>query len=213
MKFTKAVLCGSALMDFLAATSPASAGGRTERLRGDFAIIGSNVCVNSLATLAPSYVPPAGFNSTTLAPNPGPTSVSSNSFNGVITFNGDGTAAFAGRFVSLGNPGAATAIDATAPSTYSVEADGTLTFVNGTATSTSVANPGVVTAISGVPPFVGRVSSDGKSITLGSYDPGVETLTQVVGPFAGLVQTLRICHRAWMGIRIGKNPGSFGNGD
>jgi len=210
MRFVKAVSGSCALMAFLAASSPATAEWRTEKLRGDFAIIGDNVCVNSLAT---STQPPAGF--TNLAPNTGtPISVSSNSFNGVITFNGDGTAAFAGRFVTLGHPGAAGAVDATAPSTYSVAADRTLTFVNGPSVSTSVAGPasGQVTSVSDVPPLIGRVSSDGDSITLGSFNPGVETLTQLV-PNPGLVTSVRICHRAYSGIRIGKKPRSFGKDD
>lgn len=191
MQIVKAVIGSFASMAFLAAP-PAFAQSRTEQLRGDFAFTDSTVCVNSLS----------GF--TNLVPN-GPSSVLTFSFTGVLTFNGDGTGSLSARGVFLNNPGAASATDSTADFTYSVAADRTLTFDQGTTSSTFVAGPstGQTTTISAIPTLVGHMSSNRKSIVLGSFDPGVEVVS------SGLQ---RICHRSRTAIRIG-GAGSEGNGD
>jgi hypothetical protein len=185
---------------------------RTHRLKGDFAFSGSAVCVNSSAIITPtSYTPPPGF-SVNLVPI-GPSFVNTNSIQGVLTFNGDGTGSSVLRFVSLGSPGAASAIDTSQQFTYSVAADGTLTIDIGASVSVTVAGPntGQQSRVSDVPTFIGRLSSDRKSLTFSTFNPGVETVTRVV-PAPELVTTLRICHRSRIGIRISRDPGS-GHGD
>ena len=212
MRTFKPVVLSSALVMVLAASS-AMADSRTHRLRGDFAFTGSTVCVNSGANFAfTPPTPPLGFTAD-LVPI-GPSFVNTNSVQGVLTFNGDGTGSSVSRFVSLGNPGAAGAFDSSVQFTYSVATDGTLTIDNGPSISVTVAGPntGQQSRISDVPTFIGRLSSDGKSLTFATFNPGVETVTRVV-PAPEVVTTLRICHRNRIGIRISKKPGSGGHGE
>jgi len=219
MQFVKTVLCSSALMAFLAASSPASAQWRTEQLRGDFAITGTTACLNSPAKAPPAfpvYSPPAGFDSLLRPNDPSSIVLFSLSFNGVSTFNGDGTGTTVARTVSVNVPGSPQAADFTIPFKYSLAADRTLTIVQDPALVTFVAGvragpPQQQISISGTPALIGRVSSDGKSITFGSFEPGVETATRVFPPVPNPVESVRICHRAFAGIRIGKTPGAFGN--
>lgn len=211
MRTFKSVICSSVWIMVLAASS-AMADSQAHRLRGDFAFTGSTVCVNSGANFAfTPPTPPLGFTAD-LVPI-GPSFVNTNSVQGVLTFNGDGTGSSVSRFVSLGNPGAAGAFDSSVQFTYSVAADGTLTIDNGPSISVTVAGPntGQQSRISGVPTFVGRLSSDRKSLTFASFNPGVETVTRLV-PAPELVTSVRICHRNRIGIRISRDPGS-GHGD
>jgi hypothetical protein len=156
-------------------------------------------------------MPPLGF--VDLVPQ-GPSFVSTNSVQGILTFNGDGTGSAVQHFVSLGNPGAPSAIENSLQFTYSVAADGTLTIATLPSVSTTVAGPGLgqQSRISDVPPFVGRLSSDRKSLTFATFNPGVETVTRVV-PAPEVVTTLRICHRSRIGIRINKDPRSGWQGE
>lgn len=185
---------GSFATVVLLSASAAMAQSRTDQLKGDYAFIDSTVCVNSPAGFSPSLTPIDG------------TSVITFSFTGVLTFNGNGTGSLSARGDFLNNPGGASAADSTADFTYGVAADRTVTFDQGTTSSTFVAGPNVghTVTVSSVPTLVGHMSSDRKSIVLGSFDPGIE----VVSP-AGLQ---RICHRSRTAIRIG-GPGSQGNGD
>jgi len=176
-------------------------------LRGDFAVTGSTVCVNSGANFATTPpTPPLGF--VNLVPI-GSSFVNTNSVQSILTFNGDGTGSAVQHFASLGNPGAGSTNDASNPFTYSVAADGTLTIDNGPSVSNTVLGPnaGQQAIVSGVPTFVGRLSSDRKSLTLATFTPAVETITRVV-PAPEVVTTLRICHRNRIGIRINKDPRS-----
>ena len=203
MRTFKSAICSLAWVTVLAASS-AMAESRTHRLKGNFAFSGSGVCVSSPAIITPtSYTPPPGFN-TGLVPL-GPTFVRTFSTLGVRTFNGDGTGSFRARSVFLGNPGFANAQDVTAPFTYSVAADGTVTIDQGPNISVTVAGPNVGTqsSVSNVPTLVGRLSSDRNSLTLATFNPGVETVTQLV-PGPELVTSVRICHRARTDIRISR---------
>jgi hypothetical protein len=74
---------------------PAMAQSRTQMLKGDFAFTTSAACVVSPASFFPTYQPPAGF-SPALVPL-GPSFVFTNSFQGVRTFNGDGTGSVTAR--------------------------------------------------------------------------------------------------------------------
>lgn len=191
----------SGLVMLMLASSAIGDESRTHRLRGDFAYTGSAICVNSGANFATTPpTPPLGF--ANLAPI-GSSFVSTNSVQGTVTFDGNGTGSMVQQFVSLGNPGAAGVQDATNEFTYSVAADGTLTIDIGPSFSTTVAGPstGGQSLVTDVPTFTGRVSSDGKSLTFATSTPAVETVTRVV-PAPELVTTLRICHRIRIGIRI-----------
>ena len=199
MRTVKAV--NSALVMLMLASS--AIGDESRRLRGDFAYTGSAICVNSGANFATTPpTPPLGF--ANFAPI-GPSFVSSNSVQGTVTFNGDGTGSMVQQFVSLGNPGAASVQDTTNEFTYSVAADGTLTIDIGPSFSTTVAGSGAggQSIVTDVPTFIGRLSSDGKSLTFATSTAAVETVTRVV-PAPELVTALRICHRTRIGIRINK---------
>ena len=201
MRTFTSVVFSSALVMVLAASSAMA---ESHRLKGDFAFSGSAVCVISAAIITPtSYTPPPGFNAD-LVPL-GPTFVRTFSTLGIRTFNGDGTGSLTARSVFLGNPGFANAQDVTAPFTYSVAADGTVTIDQGPNNSVTVAGPGVGTqsSVSNVPTLVGRLSSDRNSLTSATFNPGVETVTQLV-PGPELVTSVRICHRARTDIRISR---------
>jgi hypothetical protein len=214
MQVIKAVIGASALAAcFIASSAMAE---RTDQLRGDYALTGTTVCVVSSAIVTPtSYTPPPGF-SPALVPN-GPAGVNSFSSTGIATFNGDGTGTLVGRSVitNLVSPGAVSAADHIIPITYSVAADRTLTIDQGPSLNTFVAGPrtGQQNSSSGVPTSVGHLSSDGKSIVFGSFDPAVETISRVSPPVPNPVESVRICHRSYTGVRIGSVPGSQGNGD
>jgi hypothetical protein len=192
--------------------SSAMAQSRTEMLKGDFAFTANVVCLNSPAIFFPTYQPPAGF-SADLRPL-GFSNVSSFSSQGVRTFNGDGTGSARTRSVSVGHPGPASATDSSNQFTYSVAADRTLTIDDGPLLAVAVAGPGAgrQNMITNIPTHVGRVSSDGKSLTLASFNPGVETSTRLV-PAPELVDSVRICHRAANAIRISRTPGADGLGN
>ena len=201
MQTFKSVVFSSALVVGLAASSAMA---ESHTLKGDFAFSGSAVCVISAAIITPtSYTPPPGFNAD-LVPL-GPTFVRTFSTLGVRTFNGDGTGSLTARSVFLGNPGFANAQDVTAPFTYSVAADGTVTIDQGPSISVTVAGPnvGMQSSVSNVPTLVGRLSSDRNSLTSATFNPGVETVTQLV-PGPELVTSVRICHRARTDIRISR---------
>jgi hypothetical protein len=211
MQLIKALIGSSALIA-LAAASPAAAQSLTHTLKGDFAFSGTAVCVVSSATFTPTYTPPQGFTAD-LQPI-GPSGVLTLSIQGVRTFNGDGTGTVFARVVSLGNPGPGSATELSAQFTYSVAADRTLTINQGPTLNTFVAGLGTgeQVSVSNIPTFTGRYSSDMNSLTFGSFDPGVETVTRIT-PAPALVESVRICHRARTGIRISRIPGSHGNGE
>jgi len=218
MQIVKTVAAGSAAAMLLAAL-PASAQWRNDRLRGDYAVTGTSICIVTGAVVTPtSYTPPAGF-SPTLVPL-GPAGVNSFSSTDVYTFNGDGTGTYSGRSIiaNLNQPGsvgpqsggAISAADHVIPFTYTVAHDRTLTIVQGPSLNTFTAGPraGQQNSSSGVPPQVGRVSRDGTSIVFGSFDPAVETLTRVSPPVDNPIESVRICHRAHSGALIGRGQGS-----
>jgi len=217
MKIVKTFAAGSAAGLLLAAL-PAAAQWRTERLKGDYAVTGTTICVATGAIITPtSYTPPAGFSST-LVPL-GAAGASSFASTDVYTFNGDGTGSYSGRSIiaNLNQPGspvqsggAISAADHVIPFNYSVAGDRTLTIVQGPSLNTFVAGPraGQQNSSSGVPPQVGHVSSDGRAIVFGSFDPAVETLTRVFPPVENPIESVRICHRSHTGALISRGQGS-----
>jgi hypothetical protein len=200
---------GSAAVMMLMLASSAMGESRTHTLRGDFAITGSGVCVNSIQ--GANGAPPLGFTVDFLPI--GFTFVNTNTVQGVLTFNGDGTGTAVLRFVSMGNPGSAGAFDTTYPFEYSVAADGVLQIVEGVAHSITVAGPsagiGQQVTISAGRMFGGRVSIDRKSISFATLIPAIETVTRV-SPLPEAVTTVRMCHRHRVGFRISRSPGSGG---
>lgn len=218
MQVVRTIVSGSAAAMLLAAL-PASAQWRTERLKGDYAVTGTNICVVSGAIVTPtSYTPPAGF--TPLLVPIGPAGVNSFASTDVYSFNGDGTGSISGRSIiaNLNQPGsvgpqsagAISAADHVVPFTYSVADDRTLTIIPGSSLNTFVAGPrtGQQNSTSGVPPQVGHVSADGKSIVFGSFDPAVETLTRVFPPVDNPIEAVRLCHRSHTGARFAPDSGS-----
>jgi hypothetical protein len=213
MQIVKTVVAGSSAAMLLVAL-PAGA-----QIRGDYAVTGTTICVVTGAIITPtSYTLPAGFSPAQVPL--GPAGVNSFSSTDIVTFNGDGTGTLTGRSVianlnqpgSLGpqSGGAISSADHVIPITYSVADDRTLTIVQGPSLNTFLSGPraGQQNSSSGVPPSVGRVSSDGKSIVFGSFDPAVETLTRVSPPVDNPIEAVRICHRSFSGVRIGRGGGS-----
>ena len=203
---------GSSALVMLMLASSAMGESRTHTLRGEFAVTGSGVCVNSGQGF--NSAPPSGFTQDFIPL--GPTFVNTNTVEGVLTFNGDGTGTAALRFVSVGNPGAGSAFDTTYHFEYSVAADGVLQIVEGVAHSITVAGPnasiGQQVTISAGRMFSGRVSSDRKSLTFATLTPAVETVTRLL-PLPEVVTTVRMCHRHRVGFRISRTSGSGGNDD
>jgi hypothetical protein len=207
---TRVWSCGGLGLLALMFASSVFAESRTHLLKGDFAFTYTAGCVNSQAVYAPQYVAPAGF-----APNLipiGPAGVYTQSFQGVRTFNGDGTGSMTARIVTVGT--APSANDHSGQFTYSVLADGTLTIDEGPFHVVYVAGfrLGQQLRITNLPTSVGRLSSDGNSFTFASFFPAVETVTRTV-PAPEVLDALRICHRAGNAIRISRRPGANGHDD
>jgi hypothetical protein len=174
---------------------------QTSDLKGDFATTGSAVCIQSLANTAVNPpLPPAGFNAD-FSPRPGPVNTLMFTITGLRTFNGDGTGSFHARVVSDTVNGPTNAGDLAGDFTYSVANDGSVTIDNGPLLLTFVAGPlaGQANNITNIPPFTGRVSKDGQTLTTGTENPAVETVTRVD---TGIVQQLRVCHRSRVLIRV-----------
>ena len=195
----------SALAMLLAASSTMADSG-TEQLKGTFVFSGSTVCAVSPAFITPtSYTPPAGFRANLTAI--GDTFPVTFSIQGTQTFNGDGTGRIEARIVSLsfGNQMSGAATDQETQFTYSIDDDGNVMTQNGQSRSVFVAGPrtGQEISTSNVPIFVGHLSSDRKSMSLATFNPGVETVTRLV-PGPELVESLRLCHRSRTAIRIGR---------
>jgi len=208
MQGFKAVI-GSTALALVTASSIASAESHTHKLRGDFAFSGG---ANCLVSPAPAGGTPAGFTAN-LVPVRGPgipaAFALSFSIQGVRTFNGDGTGSVVARAVAARepgngpgtNPGGVQANDLSGQFTYSVAADGTLTLDQGPVDSVTVAGSqtGEHKRFSDIPTFIGRLSKDRDSMTFATFDPGVETVTNLD---TGLVESVRICHRERTAIRI-----------
>jgi hypothetical protein len=168
--------------------------GSSRNLKGTYALTGSAGCVFA-----------ADFSN--LAPI-GHASANSFSSNGILNFNADGTGSMATRVVAVGDPdpgdsGATSAIDTTSTFTYIVADDGTFNFDQGQVNSSFVAGPraGQHTQTTGIPTQVGHVSGNKGALVFGSFDPVVETVTNVDGPSAGQ-STKRICYRSNTAVRI-----------
>jgi hypothetical protein len=207
MRTAAAVFGGMALVAAMAASADDQDQGSKRALKGNYAASGIGNCVSSNATFSSFYTPPAGF-TPTLVPI-GHASSNSFSFNGVFSFNKDGTGNIAARVVSVGDPdpgdsGATSGINTSSAFTYTLADDGTLTIFQGPSTSDFVVGPragGLQSVASGFPPMIGHVSTNKSTLVFGQYDPGVETLTRM-DPFFGLVaESQRICNRAFTAIR------------
>jgi hypothetical protein len=202
--------CGGLGLLILVFASSVFAQSRTHMLKGDFAFTYTSGCLNSQAVYFPQYVAPAGFGTNFAAL--GPTGVYTQSFQGVRTFNGDGTGSMTARIVTVGT--ILTANDHSGQFTYSVLADGTLTIDEGPFHVVYVAGVriGQQLRVTDLPISVGRLSSDGNSFTFASFFPAVETVTRTV-PAPEVLDALRICHRAGNAIRISRRPGANGHED
>jgi len=171
--------------------------GLNNLLRGDYAFTGEAACLAS----------DEGFNAdltpiNTAAPFP---FVRSFSVQGVIRFNGDGTATRVVRVVSIRHPtgttgvGSASSVDIEADATYQVAPDRSFTVQTTALNGTVLTGPGAgqTFTIANFPDFVGLISQDHKTLTLAHHEPTVETQTYSGGDVFD-----RICHRSRIAIKL-----------
>lgn len=198
-----ALICSLAALGMAYA---ASAAANPNKLKGEYAFTGTAVCLTS----------PVGFNLATGTPLPGPVWSNSFSVEGVRTFNGDGTGTVTGTSVGITGPsflypGPSSVLAPfpllnvgsntfTASVSYTVNNDGTFdTQLVGPLLSTSLTPvPGNTSNVT-VPPLTGVIGDDGKTLTLASIVPAVETVTPVTPPGSPVY---RICHRSRVLVKI-----------
>jgi hypothetical protein len=169
-----------------------------QNLKGDYAFTSSSACI--------AVAPPNTFNSVNggFTPHSNTAGLEDNQVTfgessateGVKTFLGNGNGTNKSSSMSITFPAkneGAGSSDSTYPFTYKVNLDGTWTQQEGTTNGTVTTGPrkGQTFTVTGVPVFTGRISQDGKTLTLASLTPGVETVTYSNGN----VQ-LRVCHRS-----------------
>jgi hypothetical protein len=156
-------------------------------LRGDYALTGTDRCINS----------PAGFNAN-LTPK-GPSSGVTSSVQTLSTFNGDGTGTAHGHSVTiLDPPGAPSSTDFSFAFTYDVAPDGTVTVENGLLTGTILTGPAAgETFTIDHTNTVGHISEDHKTLTLATDTPAPEVETFSTG-----FVLPRICARSRAVIKL-----------
>lgn len=172
-------------------------------LKGQYAFTGESSCLISTTVMAGTPQTNSGFTADLKAK--GPSFVDSFSVHGVRTFNGDGTGTVVGTSVAITYDNvspSASSQDFQFSFTYTMQPDGTFTshVVPGSFLGTIVAGPRTGQTVT-VDDFSlnGATSQDGKSITLATDTPAVETHSFSNGD----VQE-RICHRSrvlvWLGV-------------
>jgi hypothetical protein len=181
----------AAILAFVLSTAhPADAANHDKLLLGDYAEAGTATCLYASG----------GFDSS-LQPNlPGSAVVTTESLQGVWTFNGAGSVSEDGTDIItswLGSSTSGLVPNVTASTTtgarkYVVAATGgvTVTVTNGKWKITAGPRPGQTFTVDSIE-FVGRASDDGATATLGTGTPAVETVT-----FSNGDVTSRICHRS-----------------
>jgi hypothetical protein len=169
---------------------PASAASHDRLLVGDYAEAGTATCLYASG----------GFDSN-LQPNaPDSAVVTTESLQGVWTFNGAGSVSEDGTDIITSWLGSSTnglvpnvtASTTTGARKYAVGATGgvTVTVTNGKWKITAGPRPGQTFTVASIA-FVGRASGDGATVTLGTGTPAVETVTFSNGDVIS-----RICHRS-----------------
>jgi hypothetical protein len=166
-------------------------------LRGDYAVTGSNSCIQ-----VPSQ---PGFNPATLAPLDGGQVSFTVSVQDIHTFNGDGTGSIVGTNVStvMTIPVSASSNSFTAPFTYKIDPDGTVTEQTGEITGTvlSGSTKGETLSVVNTPPLKGHVTDAG-DLVLATAEPGIETVTHFNANGSITRVDQRICWRSRVLLRI-----------
>jgi len=171
--------------------------GLNNLLRGEYAFSGEAACLVSDEGFGADLTPV-----NTGAPFP---FVRSFSVQGVVRFNGDGTATRVVRVVSIRHPtattgvGSASSVDIEADATYQVAPDRSVTVETTTLNGTVLTGPraGQTFTIENFPDLVGLISQDHKTLTLAHREPTVETQTYSNGDVFD-----RICHRSRVAISL-----------
>jgi hypothetical protein len=156
-------------------------------LKGTYSETGTDACSYTVK----------GFDSTTKQPLSALILIQERSIFGTIVFNGDATgSADFGNVVTpiLGNMIAS--VHATAPLTYDVASDRTVTIDTGPVTATVEVPPGGTYTVDHFTTS-GMLSQDHRSLTQGAMTPEVETLT-----FATVSPLFRICSRSLVLIKV-----------
>lgn len=174
--------------------SAANAAADSPRLKGTYGFTGSDACLYSRVGFDQNLRPIDGTWSTSLA------------ISGTRTFDGDGTGNgqnFTVGIVVPPTPGFAPSANSTMGSvsfTYVVNADGSFTSDNvpGTNVGTFLSGPrvGQTFLVENMPTITGLISKDGKTLTVTTRTPGVETQT-----FSDGTVERRICHRSRVFIK------------
>jgi len=192
-------------------TGSAAGDDRNNLLRGDYAFSGEATCLGS-RNLSESA--PGGFDEDLTPVTPPFPFVLSYSIQGVRTFNGDGTGKVVGRTVSFShpyalpsdppyfNPGGASSSDIEADFTYQVAPDRTLTIEQPLSLGTVLTGTraGQTFRLENVR-FIGLMRRDGKTLTIASGEPTVETHTFFAADNPVFVRA-QICHRARMLFKL-----------
>jgi len=161
----------------------------------NFAAVGSAQCLISLSGFTSSLGPVTGS----------VVWVNMFSLNGVWTFNAGGTGTATGRSVGVGSPqangtglGGANSSDLSSVFTWTI-AGGVMSvsFTSVTGEVLTGGRAGQTFTITGLPTLTGRISGDGRSITLATDAPAVETVSFSNGD----VQP-RICNRSRVLLRL-----------
>ena len=184
----------SLMLSLSAAMTIYAANAAADHLKGTYGFTGSDVCL--IASL--------GFNARLQAL--GTTFSSSDSAEGIRTFNGDGTGTFTNHTTTTTVPPtvgflpSASSSKNSASFTYKV-GDDTFTSENvpGTNVGTILTGPraGQTTKTEGVPKATGLISANGHTLVTSILTPGVETIT-----FSNGDVERRICHRSRVYIKL-----------
>src|SRR6266481_1102356 len=183
----------------LVMTFAANASADSPPLKGAYGFTGSDACL---------VAPALGFNAVFVAT--GTAWSHSESIEGILTFNGDGTGTFKNTNVTIfvpPTPGFLPNADSRnggASFTYTVNADGSFTVENVPGTNKGAivtgARAGQTFTLENVPTVTGLISENGKTLTSAGLTPGVEIITYSNGDVAH-----RICHRSRVYIKLDDN--------
>ena len=171
------------------ASAAAFAHDHVGRLHGAYALTGAAYCIQNSASI--------GFNPD-FSPK-GPVASFSNTVQGVMVFNADGTGTVTNRSFSI-DPGAGSTGDSSYQITYSIGADGKLSVkaVLGTSNSTILTGPNAgLTQVVGVPDVSGFIGEGARAITLSQPVPTVQIVSRSNG-----TQFARICNGSLIATRI-----------
>jgi len=170
-------------------SAAAFADDHASRLHGTYALTGSSYCIQDSASL--------GFNPN-FSPK-GPVASFSNTVEGVMVFNADGTGTVNSRSFAV-DAGAGSSGDSLYQITYTIGPNGKLSVkaVPGTYSSTILTGPNAgLTQVVDVPDTSGFIGEGARAIILAPPVPTVQTVTRSNG-----TQFARICNGSLIATRI-----------